>query len=207
MIRVIEVNDPRVLDYSIFPEQNPMNYQFIRNNMMNFSDSLTDTGRRFMEMHQQVYSAIDHNEIARKARQASRETQDLFRPDVIVPLESLEQLRGAQLTMQRYLMAHTGIRTLYHANRADGFNDTYIDMEPNRIGENHTDYRKVMSGAVEVQDDGSWICRQYFDELPDGDQALDHDQKYLVRKAWDLMDVQIQNGDDPTNPYGGELGF
>jgi len=206
MIQVIQADDPRVFDYSIFPQQSPMNMVYIQQNLSQFSDALSESGRAFMEHHRAIYEAIDHSEIARKARRVMRSVKGLFTPDSIVALETLEDLQNAQLQMQRYMMAMPDIRKLYFRNKCDGFRDTYVDMEPNRIGDDHYDYRKVMSGHVEVMDDGSWCARQYFDELHEGDRALDADERMLIRKTWDAMRLAIQQGQDPTNMFGGDLG-
>jgi hypothetical protein len=206
MIQVITADDPRVFDYSIFPQQSPMNMAYIQQNMQLFSDALTDTGRAFMEHHRQVYEAIDHSDIARKARQVMRSVKSMFTPDVIVSLETIEDLQNAQLQMQRYMMAMPEIRSLYHRNKCDGFRDTYVDMEPGRQGEDHGDYRKVMTGAVIETEDGGWVARQYFDDLHEGDRALDSDERFLIRRTWDAMRRVIKEGQDPTNQFGGELG-
>jgi hypothetical protein len=206
-IQVTEVNDPRVFDYALFPEQNPMNYLYIQQNMTGFSDKLTESGLAFMEHHRQVYSAIDHSEIARKARQVMRAVKGLFTPDTIVPLESLEDMQNAQLQMQRYMMAEPTLRAMYHKNRADGFRDTYEDMEPGRIGENHLDYRKVMTGTVMQTEEGGWVARQYFDELPEEDRPLDHAERMIIQRTWAAMkNIILTTGQDPSNVFGGEIG-
>jgi hypothetical protein len=207
MIQVIHSDDARVFDYALFPEQNPNNYVYIQQNMAAFADALTQTGRQFMEQYRDHYASIDHGEIARKARKVMRAARDLFRPDLILPLETIEELQAAQLKMQRYIMAEPTIRQLYISNKCDGYRDTYMDMQPGRISEDHLDYRKVMTGVVMDTADGGFIARQYLDELPDGDLELAADERFAILRTWDAVKLALSRGEDPTNPFGGDVGI
>ena len=51
-------------------------------------------------------------------------------------------------------MAQPDIRSLYHKGHCDGYSDTYVDMEPGLVGEQHYDYRRVMDGVVEETETG-----------------------------------------------------
>lgn len=206
MIQVIPCDDHRVLDAILFPEQNPMNYHYINQQLQNLSQNLNDAGRQFMLHHTQIYAQIDHSEIARKARQAYRGVQNMYQSDVIQPLETMEQLQMAQLTMQRWLMTSITARQLRMENRIDGYSDTYLDIEPGRIGEQHTDWRRVNSGNV-VETDTGFVAVQYFDEEWGGEPGLAQDQQRAIQKSIRAMERHLAEGKDVTNIFGGDVGI
>ena len=208
-INVIEVQDPRSFDLFMYPDQNFANQQYISNQLSAFSQSLTDVGRKFLETSREIYEKINDAVAVRAAKAALRMAKGLFHPNAIVPLESLDELRSAQPVMQRYIMAEPMLRAMYHQQRIDGYSDTYVDVHPNAVGEDHFDYRRVMTGFVkeEVRDgEEVWVARQYLDEIHQDDRELDIHERHLVISAWDLAKKFLEAKQDPTNIFGGDVG-
>lgn len=209
-VNVINSDSLGSIDWLIYPEQNQANQRFFYDQVNKFTDSLTNIGRGFMETSREIYNVINDSNAVRMAKAAIRAAKGIFHPNTIYEIGNLDDLRSAQAVMQRYVMAQPTIRNLYHEQRCDGYSDTYIDMEPGKVKEQHYDYRRVMDGVVfeTTNSEGeteSW-SRQYFEELREGDRELDHTEKCMILKTWDIVELFVGKNQDPTNIFGGELG-
>lgn len=208
-ITVIPAGNTGTFDYLMFPEQNMNNYQYIVNQFGGFSNTLTDIGRGFLEASKQIYERINDAEFARKAREALRSIKNYFKPDGIYYLNNLEDLQNAQVRMQRFIMAEPTIRDLYHNQRCDGYSDTYVDVQPGAIGNNHYDYRRVMDGIVQVHEldngESTFTVNTYLEDLKDGDRNLTFDEQCNILSTWEIVQMYIKAGNDPTNINGGDL--
>lgn len=192
-------------DALLYPEQNPNNDYYIRNQLCNFTSTLTDVGRRFMEEAKNVYEAYNSFEALNAAKMALRAARNMFRPDTIMYLDELESLQTAKPIMQRWIMAQPDIRELYLEQRCAGYPDSYYNVFGNAIRDDHYDFRRVMDAVVVDNDDG-WYVRYYPDDLLDGDKDLSHIEKVDILSTWDIVRMFVEQGSkDPTDPYGGSL--
>lgn len=209
-INVVHAGDTSSFDYLIFPNQNPANQISIQNQLQQFSQTLTDTGRKFLEASATIYQQIHDSDVARMARAALRSAKGIFHPNQIMDLETLEELQSAQVMMQRYIMAQPDIRGLYNAQRCDGYSDTYVDIDPGAILDSHYDYRRVMDTVIQEEGEGesySWFTRMYCEDLLEGDRELDFEERVSILGTWDVLKMFVQAGkEDPTNAWGGNLG-
>lgn len=208
MIPVNVIHAPTVdtFDYLLFPEQHHNNATYVQRQFEQFSNTLTDAGRRFMENAKQVYQQVIESDAANLARLAIRNAKALFQGNHILPLLDIDSLQTASPLMQRYVMAQPDIRTMYHNNLCNGYSDTYVDMHPEKVGESHYDYRRVMQHMVQDTEDG-WVVKSWAEDLVEGDRELGFDEKACVLQTWDIVKMFVQaQASDPTNPWGGTLG-
>lgn len=205
-VKVLE-GSPDVFNMLIYPDQNPFNQQYLQDQLTNFQSTLTDAGKQFMLGARDVYDRIHNSQAMQMAKAVIRQVGAFFNPDAIVPLDSLLSLRQASLTMQRWIMAEPTIRTLYHKQLVDGYSDTYVDMSPNQIGEEHYDYRRVMDGVVQEGVDGyDWVVNMYPDDLHEGDRDLTQLERNDVLNTWEIIKLYTEARDaDPTNLWGGDM--
>ena len=208
MIPVNVIHAPTVdtFDYLLFPEQHHNNASYVQRQFEQFSNTLTDAGRRFMENAKQVYQQVAESDAANLARLAIRNAKALFQGNHILPLLDIDAIQTAAPLMQRYIMAQPEIRALYHDNRCNGYSDTYVDLHPTKVGENHYDYRRVMQHMVQDTEDG-WQVTSWAEDLVEGDRELGFDEKCCVLQTWDVVKMFVDaQASDPTNPWGGTLG-
>lgn len=102
-------------------------------------------------------------------------------------LMSFQQLQNANLTMQRWVMAHPQIRQMYVDQNLDGYSGTYKNISGKDTGEKDYNYRMVMDGAVVPTKDG-WVTKHYIGDLQIGDRELNHFEKVKIRNTWEAMD-------------------
>lgn len=206
---VIEANSPAVLDYLIYPEQNPMNQSYIYNQVHAVSETLNDIGRKFIESSKEIYTKINDSELIRKAKAAIRSAIGISKINEFSYYDTLNQIREAPPFMQNYIMANPVIRELHNNQMCDGYSDTYDDVFKGTIGDGHYHYRRVMDGVVQETEDEegkhNWVAKLYFEDLLANDRDLDIEEKSKILGTWDIMNMFIKAGEDPTNPNGGSL--
>ncbi len=204
MINVITVDNGSAMDHLLYPEQNPLNMSYLQNQFANLSNNVCDMTRKFFEGAKATYERIQNSEILQKAKLAINSAKNIFHPNAIVPLHQLDELQLAQPVMQRYIMAFPEIRQLYQEQRCSGYVDTYVDMEPKRIAEDHYDYRRVTDGIVFFNEDG-WHADIYGEDLREGDKELNIIEQHQILGTWDIVKLFMDAGEDPTDMLGGKL--
>ena len=211
-INVIPVDNLDSFSYFILPEQHHSNSEYFRNQVYGLSNTLTDIGRKFMETSKEIYETINNTEAIKKAKAALRYAKGIFNPNRIVSLETVEDFQTAQPVMQRYLMADIVARQMYQNRQIDGYSDTYIDIDPGKIGMDHYDYRRVIEHCIMDSEtpDGKyeWEVHSFGEDLVEGDRELETSEKVIIMNNWDIIRSFLEageGGEDPTNLYGGEI--
>lgn len=186
--------------------QNTLNWiqsQFSNENILN---TLNEAGKTFYTGMQSVFDSINSSEAMHRARLAMKKTANIFKPDIVYNLFLIEDIQSAQPVMQRWIMANPAIRQLYHDQGCDGYSDSYVDMHPGMIGEDHYDYRRVMNGIIIDDPEHDWRCTHYLDELYEGDRELDFDEQLDILSTWECVEAYLKAGRyDPTSPFGNSL--
>lgn len=203
-INVITVDNPSAMNYLLYPEQNPLNLSYLQNQFTNLSNTVCDLTRNFIEGAKVAFDKVQNSEAIIKAKLAIQSAKNIFHPNTILPLATLEELQTAQPIMQRWIMANPVIRELYHEQRCSGYIDTYVDMEPGRIGEDHYDYRRVTDGNIFFSPD-RWYADVYGEELKEGDVELNAIQQHMILSTWEVAEMFIEAGYDVTDNLGGKL--
>ena len=212
-VRVIEAGSPQLFNAVIFPEAAIETQQWIYDQFNRDTGMLTDMGRQFMQRATDVYKQLNDPSITKMARRVVRGMNGLLSPNTIVDIRTIEDCQNAKPIMQRYLMANPSIRKLYHNQQCDGYSDSYVDLEPGKIGEDHYDYRRVMHGVVtygtdaDGNTDPNWVAKMYAEDLEPGDRALDMEEQFAVLVAWDVLEMAIALKRDATDVFNGDLAF
>lgn len=206
---VIEANSPGVLDYLIYPEQNPLNQSYIYNQIATISNTLDDIGKKFIESSREIYHKINDSELIRKAKMALRSAVGISHINEVVYYNTLEAMQSATPYMQNYIMANPMIRELYNSQLCDGYSDVYTDIDKGTISDTQYHYRRVMDGVIQDIEDSegnyNWVSKNYMEDLLEGDKELDIEDKAKILSTWEVMNMFIKVGQDPTNPNGGSL--
>lgn len=189
----------------VYGQKHPGTLRYIQSQFNNFTDKLTDAGRSFFSNVEQIYDQFNGSDALRIARDAINKVKMSFTPNEIISLWDLASIQTAGTVMQRWIMAEPTVRSLFHQQKCDGFSDSYIDMQPKAVGEDHYDYRRVMNGMLVFSEEHDWIATNYFDELHDNDRELTFDEQIDIQSVWSLMQHAVSVGNDPTNPLGGKL--
>ncbi len=204
----VEVIDggPDMFNMLSYREKHPSTLAFIQSQFENISHTLTEAGKQFYNGMQSVFDSANSSEAMRKARLAMQKVANAFQPDIIRSIFELNDLQSAQYTMQRWIMSEPTLRQMYHEQRCDGYSESYVDRFPGQVGENHYDYRRVMYGMVQDDQEHDWKSTFYLDELFEGDRELNFDEQVDILNTWDVVRSYLSKGqDDPTSQFGNML--
>lgn len=189
----------------VYQNQHPSNYEYFKNQVSNISSTLDEVGKRFFNNAQVLYDQINSSEAMRIARAAVNQVKTIFQENTIHYIDKLENLQNACVVMQRWIMANPTVRQQYHLQKCDGYSDTYVDMQPDAIGQKHYDYRRVMNNVIQDEDD-SWVVRCYPDELHHGDRELQAHEKFKILSTWEIINLYMEKGEkDPTSIWNNDL--
>lgn len=170
------------------------------------SERLTERGRAFMDRAREYVEQYDIDGIRRRAQAFTRTITNMWAPNQISLLEDIGALQHAQPVMQRWLMANPRYRREVHRGRAAGWRETYIDLEPDYVGEEHSDYRRVMNGMLRTTEQGHEYYTTYPDVYENGVEELELCDKSNLLASWELTNWYLDEGDsDPGDPYNGKL--
>lgn len=106
-------------------------------------------------------------------------------------LTSFEALMNANLTMQRWIMAHPQLRELYLNDNIDGYSNSYQNVFGNEVGEKDYNYRRVMDSVLTSTDD-YWQVKYYLEDLLEGDRELDYFEKSKILTTWDAINWLLE---------------
>lgn len=194
-------------DALIYPtaHQNTLNY--IQNSMAELPRKIVGgAAQQLVTMAQNAYAQLMSSETRMRVMNALSGTHNLRNENRIYSIKTIEECQQATLTMQRWIMAEPTVRQMYHDQLCDGYSDTYVDTEPNKIGEDHYDYRRVMTGVVDYDEKTDYMTSFYMDHLKDGDRDLEPHEQLLILENWRVVQIAMsQMNDDPTSPFKGKL--
>ena len=197
----------------IYQPKNPNTLRFLENqfeHLSNISNTLNDATRSFFSGAREVFDRVNGSEAMRLARAAKRAIGHVFQKNEIRVLRDIGALQQAPVAMQRWVLAEQTVRQMYHEQRCDGYSDSYVDVEPGRIGEDHYDWRQVMNGVVQdvVEEDGTdnYKVQVWVDDLIEGDRKLGFDEQAEILSTWDVVKYHLLRGkEDPTSVYNSKL--
>lgn len=192
----------------IYPEKNAGGLQYLKNQFNNFTGVLTNTANSFIQASREQFERFNSHAAIEFARNVVKSVMGKAEvtTDRITTLWEINQFQGASLQMQRWVMANPTVREYYHDQRCEGYSDTYVDVQPKLRGEEHYDYRRVMDGMVQYDEEDNWFAKIYCEELIEGDRDLTHGEKTDILYTWSKLEYLMALGkDDPTSPEGGFL--
>lgn len=118
--------------------------------------------------------------------------------DTIRPLTTLDEIRSAPPSMQRWVMAHPVLRECHQEYGIVGYGPDYEDPHPTGIGKTHYDYRRVMDGVITLEDN-IVVHRQFIEPLVSVEDYLTSVQKSAILNTWRFLDQHCEDSDvDPT---------
>lgn len=180
-------------------------YDFLAQRAQSYSQNLNSAGQMFIQNVKTYYDAVTESEAVRLARMAAKKVGSLWQTDSIRPLMELAEFQNAMPKMQRWVMACPEVRQLYHNQQCEGYEGTYVDVEPGLRGEAHYDYRRVMNGIVDETDAGWYACT-YIEDLRNGDTELTLGEQDDILYTWQRVKYHLnRRADDPTSRWGAKF--
>jgi hypothetical protein len=140
--------------------------------------SLKETARTFMADAAQRFGFMASEATQNLIRNVRRTANWAWHGDFIRPLRTIDDLQLAPLSMIRFMMAEPFARRMYHNHQIAGYDEDYVDQQPGLIGDDHHEYRMVMDGIVQVDEqpdengDYQWHADMWIEDLCEDETPL-----------------------------------
>lgn len=192
-------------DAIAYGEQNSLNVDYFKNQLQNIGNNLNERVMGYYHDAQQIFHSFTNNDVLRTMRNAMKSASLLFQENIIKTIDTMDEIQNASLQMQRWIMANPVVREMYHQQRCDGYSDTYVDLQPNKIADNHYDYRRVMDGIF-VSENNEDKFTIYMEDLHEGDRELILSEQNDILTTWNIIEMFMSQGlKDPTSQYNANL--
>lgn len=170
------------------------------------SSAVRARGGAFLERARQTFEEYDRDAIDRSLRAIRNRGDNRWGDNEVAMLRTIGELQNANAKNIRWLRANPRIRRAVKGGRCNGWEGLYVDLEPDRIGEDHTDYQRVMNGMAVTGEDGNTHFTTYFGASDDGEEELTYGTQLEILRNWELLEQHMDaNLDDPTDPLSGAL--
>ena len=186
MGQVINLSEP-ALDYLLYGDQTAKVTNYLYNQIQALPKTFNAFAERVYSSMLSSYNFLTNNLTQYAIQNQLQENGLVAVNDYYRELSSYEQLATANLTMQRWVMAHPDVKTLYNKQAIDGYSETYPMVGDNGVGINDYNYRRVMNNALQDTENG-WKVQTYIDDLYKGDRELTAREQIIIRNSWDAID-------------------
>lgn len=186
MGQVISLSEP-ALDYLLYGDQTSKVTNYLYNQIQALPKAFNGFAERVYNSMLTSYNYLTDHLVQHVVMTQLQDNGLAAVNDYYRELTAFNQFTQANLTMQRWVMAHPGVKELYNKQAIDGYSETYTPIDGNGVGENDYNYRRVMNNGLQDTDEG-WKVQTYIDELYHGDRELNFREKVLIRNSWDAID-------------------
>lgn len=175
--------------------------EYFLNGMNNVFNTVNNLSTAFVDNVKSLYNKFNSNEVIIASKQLLHQAGMSFNDRSIytVPYNHFHE---ANLTMQQYIMLQPDVFKRYSENRCHGFQDTYIDPEPDTPLEERIMYQNVMDGVLQFDKEGDGYIKFYTNT---SDEELDIFDKLSILDTWHDVQRMLIEGIDPTDPDYEEL--
>lgn len=202
---VMVIQGAEAFDALAFGSQHPGTLNFLESQRTAVRNNLNEFGRQFLQTADTYMQRFNNAEFVRITRAALRKAQYVWRNDELMELKSIGEIQQAKPIMQRYIMAEPELRQMYIEQRVDGYSDTYVDLEPGRVGRDHYDYRRVVNAVFVPNEEDNLVSTTYYETLRADDRELYPTEQVAVLATWHGLKPLLLGKDDPTSVYNAAL--
>lgn len=181
--------------------------EFLQRQFEDPSRAMLYADRSFFDRSRQLFENNFSDEVMWEYDRVLESHKRTWDEDDMRPLRTLEDFQFAKPGMQRWMMANPRLRQLQRQGRISGWAGSYFDHSPKVEARKHHDWRLIMSGMEQQDENGETVFITYMDEALPGDEQLHFSDKKIIRSNWEelehLLDTQRK---DPTDTEGSDWG-
>ncbi len=183
---VVNTSDPGI-DMLLYGNKNHMVANYVSAQLQNMGTVFNEFGSKMYANLQNSYNFLtdklaQYNIMSQLSTQGANIANNQYES-----LYSFSALQTANITMQRWVMAHPEVKKLYLDQNLDGYSETYKNVFGNTVGEADYNYRRVMDNVLVDTEDG-FVVRTYNEDLIPGDVELDRYEKLTILNTYDAID-------------------
>jgi len=160
---------------------------------------------QFFNQARNLYQVISATDATQVLRNLKSKVDKLWADNTITNHSTLASIQTAGTVMQRWIMAHPGIRGMYLNQEVEGYSGSYVNYHGEAIGASHYDYRRVVDGIAFETEEG-YRYTQYHEAITEDDPELTLHQKVDILNTWKAVEHYLDEADeDPTSAVGNKL--
>lgn len=175
------------------PDQNLLNY--MQQNISQATEMLGNAGSSFINTTKALYEKTNGSEVLNNAKALLFGVGNHLSQSAIYPIQ-YDNIQNTNLIMQSYIMANPVVNDLYRDDLINGYDGTYFNQEPGVWGTDRDDYRRVMDGVLQPQEEDAVIY--HYSSGEDIDE-LDKFDKFAILETWETVNRYIAESMDPTD--------
>jgi hypothetical protein len=175
------------LDYVLYGDNSAAVSNYLQHQMKSMQGMINPVTDKIYNAMLSSYNYVNDNLIKTGIMSSLRQNHVQANNDYFEVLTNPDQLRNANATMQRWVMAHPGVKAHYLAQNVDGYSDSYTNVFGKGLKEDDYNYRQVMNGVLVDHEEFSEYSL-YYDHLHPGDRLLTYDEQMTVLSTWDHID-------------------
>lgn len=196
----------------LYGDVHPGTQRFFESQIGQGFNKLTETARTYINEVKDRFGYMATEQTQRILRSVRRKANWAWHGDFIRPLRTLDDMQLAPPSMIRYIMAEPTVRRMYHQQSIAGYDGDYKDAQPGIVGDRHREYREVMEGIVQVDEepdengDYQWHADSWSSDLDPDDRELSFKDQLDILETWAHLQRLVQKRlQDPTSLYHASL--
>lgn len=186
MGQVLRISEP-ALDLVLYGNKSDLMNNYLVQQLQQVRPAFNEFSQRIYQNLQNSYNFINDKMVQYGLLNQLQSQGVQVVDNYYAELNSFTAIQNANLTMQRWVMSHPEVRQLYLDQNLDGYSETYKNVFGKGVGEQDYNYRRVMDGVVQDNDNG-WVIKHYIEDLMPGDKELDHYEKVQILHTYDAID-------------------
>jgi len=183
----------------LYKQQDPSLLQYLQNNIQAGADALGGVADNFVNQAKLMYDKFNNSALINASKALLYSTGTHFSQDIIIPV-AYDNLGTTNLIMQQYIIAQPDVNKLYQDNMCSGYDGVYLDRENGITGTDRYDYRRVMDGVIQHDDNHNGEAYIMHYSQDDEEEELSFMDKSAILDTWANVVNALANGIDPTDP-------
>lgn len=178
---------------------------FIRDISDRFSERIRGTRvERLMSEVENLGRSMRLSTIIDRTRGLGRRMSNIWLDNSIVELRTIAELQHAPDVMIPLIMSDPKLKRLSLSNRIEGYADRYTDPQPNDIGWEDRNYRRLTTGIYMPDENGKSRARIAYENF--GDDKLSFKEQFDAMLTIDRIRGMLASGnEDPTSGNNARL--
>lgn len=175
---------------------------FLSEKLNTYYQQVGEYGNEFLNTVKQRFDAFSSGSVMRHIEALKFKASNMWVEDSVRYLPSIGDIQQAKPIMQRWIMANPTLRVQHYENGGiSAYEGKYIDPEPNRIREDHYDYRRVTNGLFVKNAEGNFASTTYIERVEEKD-VLTILEQCSILNTWTVIDEYLEEGElDPTSSW------
>lgn len=192
MGQMIQLSDASIDTY-LYGDNSQVVSSYLTEQMSRIPTSYNEFGERMWQSMQNAYSYVNDQNLRMGVMTELTRNNVNYIHNHFSSLGSFEDLREANVTMQRWIMSHPYLKQQYLNQNLEGYSGTYTNFNNEGYGVDDYNYRRVYDGVLRDTDKDEWEYTYYLEDLEEGDSVLTWFEKTTIMNTHETIDFLLSH--------------